>query len=91
MIDLVNSFIIFLNFSISNDLTWKVNFPSQIPETILVLTIDSLHDHLRGVSWEDAFKVSASAPAKEFCEWVQTGINVYIPHHKHQVKSHSSP
>ena len=31
---------------------------------------DSLHDHLRHVSWEDIFKFS-SAAAIEFCEWVQ--------------------
>ena len=29
---------------------------------------DSLHDHLRDVSWEDIFKLSASAAASEFCE-----------------------
>ena len=26
----------------------------------------------------------------EFCEWVQVGIDVYIPHRKYQVKPHSS-
>ena len=34
---------------------------------------------------------SASAAAIEFCDYVQVGINVYIPHCKHQVKPHSSP
>ena len=33
----------------------------------------------------------ASAAATEFCEWVQVGIDVYIPHRKYQVKPHSSP
>ena len=33
----------------------------------------------------------ASCAAKEFCEWVQVRIDVYIPHRKYQVKSHSSP
>ena len=28
---------------------------------------DSLCDHLRGVSWEDIFKLGASAAASEFC------------------------
>ena len=42
------------------------------------------------VPWEDIFKLSASA-ASEFCEWVQLGIDVYIPHIKYQVKPHSSP
>ena len=41
--------------------------------------------------WEDIFKLSASAAASEFCEWVQVGTDVCIPHHKHQVKPHSSP
>ena len=40
---------------------------------------DGLHDHLRDVPWEDIFKLSASAAALEFCEWVQDGIDVYIP------------
>ena len=35
-------------------------------------------------------KLGASAAASEFCEWVQVGIDVYIPHHKYQVKPHSS-
>ena len=52
---------------------------------------DGLHDHLRDVPWEDIFKLSACAAASEFCEWVQVGIDVYIPHHKYQVKPHSSP
>ena len=52
---------------------------------------DGLHDHLRDVPWEDIFKLSASAAASEFYEWVQVGIDVYIPHRKYQVKPHSSP
>ena len=50
---------------------------------------DGLRDHFRDVPWEDIFKLSASAPASEFCEWVQAGI--YIPHRKYQVRSPSSP
>ena len=52
---------------------------------------DGLCDHLRPIPWEDIFKLSASAAASEFCEWVQVVVNVYIPHCKNQVKSHSSP
>ena len=52
---------------------------------------DGLCDHLRDVPWEDLFKLGASAAASEFCEWVQVGIDVYIPHRKYQVKPHSSP
>ena len=52
---------------------------------------DDLCDRLRDVPWEDIFKLGASAAASEFCEWVQVGIDVYIPHRKYQVKLHSSP
>ena len=45
-----------------------------------------LWDHLRDVPWDDIFKVSASAAASEFCEWVQVRI-VNISHRKYQVKS----
>ena len=37
---------------------------------------DGLCDHLRDVPWEDIFKLSASAVASEFCEWVQVEIDV---------------
>ena len=136
------------NFSISNDLTQMVNFPTRIPDcdshspALLDLFIssgagicstmafpplgnsdhvvvsvsieftsnlqrdapvhrivydysradrDGLRDHLRDVPWEDIFKLSASAVTSEFCEWVQVGIDVYIPHPKYLVKPHSSP
>ena len=39
---------------------------------------DGLHDNLRDIPWEDIFKLSTSAAASEFCEWVQVGIDVYI-------------
>ena len=48
-------------------------------------------DHLSNVPWEDIFKLSASAAASDFCEWVQVGIDVYITHRKYQVKPHSPP
>ena len=59
--------------------------------TISCADWNGLHDHLRDVPWEDIFKLGASAAASEFCEWVQVGIDVYIPHRKYQVKPHSSP
>ena len=125
------------NFSISNDLTQMVNFPTWIPDcdshspalldlfapsdasicstmplpplgnpdhVVVSASIDfpsnsqrdaqfhriaydysrvdwdRLRDHLRDVPWEDIFKLGASAAASEFCEWVQVGIDVYIPH-----------
>ena len=44
---------------------------------------DGVHDHLRDVPWKDVLKLGASAAANEFCEWVQVGIDIYIPHRKH--------
>ena len=57
----------------------------------ILIDWDGLRDHLGGIPWEDIFKLDASAAAREFCEWVQVGINVYIPHQKYHVKPHSSP
>ena len=47
---------------------------------------DGLCNHLRDVTWENIFKLSASTAPHEFCEWVQVGIDVYI-----LFGSHSSP
>ena len=52
---------------------------------------DGLCDHLRDVPWADIFDLSASAAASEFCEWVQGGSDVYIPHCRYQVNPKSSP
>ena len=53
---------------------------------------DGVCDHLRDVSWEDIFKLSASSADSEFCEWLQVGIDVYnITHHEYQVMPQSSP
>ena len=52
---------------------------------------DGLCDHLRDVPWVHIFKLGASAAPNEFCEWVQVGIDVYIPCRKYHVKPHSSP
>ena len=42
--------------------------------------------------FHDIFKLSASVAGCKFYKWVQVGgIDVYIPHHMHQVKHHSSP
>ena len=78
----------------------SIGFPTNLPQDAPFRRIDydysradwdGLRDHLRYVPWEDFFKLSASAAASEFCEWVQVGIDVYIPHRKYQVKPHSSP
>ena len=77
----------------------SIDFPSNSQQEVLFHCIAydyshdywyGLHDHLRDVSWEDIFKLGASAAASEFCEWVQVGTDVYIPHKKYQVKPHSS-
>ena len=52
---------------------------------------DTLCDHLRDVPWGVIFKLSASAEASEFWDWFQVVIDLYIPHHKYQVKPLSSP
>ena len=52
---------------------------------------DSLWDHLRGVPWEDIFKLRVSAAASEFCVWFQVRVDVYIPYRMYQVKCHSCP
>ena len=52
---------------------------------------DGLCDHFKGFPWEGIFKLSASSTASEFGECLQVGIDVYVPHHKCQIKSHSSP
>ena len=82
------------------DVSVSIYFPSNSQRDALFHHIaydyscadwDSLCDHLRDVSWQDIFKLGASASATEFCEWVQVGIDVYIPHRKYQFKPHSSP
>ena len=46
---------------------------------------------MRDVPWKYIFKLSPSDSAREFCEWVQIEIDIYIPHRKYQVKRHSPP
>ena len=42
--------------------------------------INPKEQDLRDVPWDDIFKLGTSAAASEFCEWVQVGTDVYIPH-----------
>ena len=51
---------------------------------------NSLRDYLRDVPWEDIFNLSGSVTVSDFSEWVQVGIDLYIPYCKYQVKLHSS-
>ena len=78
----------------------SIDFPSNLEWDALFHCIaydysrgdwDGLCDHLRDLPWEDIFQLSASPAASEFCEWVQVGIDVHIPHRKYQIKLHSSP
>ena len=78
----------------------SIDFPINSKQDAPVLCVaysyscadcDGLCDPLRDFPWEDVFKLSASAAASEFCDWAQGGIDVNIPHHKYQVKPHSSP
>ena len=78
----------------------SIDFPSNLQRDVPFQHIaydysladwDGLCDHLRDLPWVDIFKLGASAAANEFCEWVQVGIDIYIPHRKYQVKPHSCP
>ena len=106
------------NFSISNDLTQMVKFPTRIPDSdshspaLLYLFLSSdigicytmassplgNSDHvvvsvsidfpsnskwdalLHHIAYDYSGADSAFAAGTEFCEWVQIGIYVYIPH-----------
>ena len=65
------------------EIDWKLTFHhvhNRVPRFITLLITnfcaewDGVHDHLRYVSWEVIFKLSASTATSEFCEWVQVGI-----------------
>ena len=78
----------------------SIDFPSNSQQDVSFHCIaycyspadsNGLCDHLGDAPSENIFKLSASAAASGFCEWVQVGIDVYIPHCKYQIKPHSSP
>ena len=52
---------------------------------------DGPRDHLRDVPWLDIFKHDATYASKKITEWVEIGIDCYIPDIKFQLKPHSSP
>ena len=58
---------------------------------IILLLIGTVFMNMKDVPWEDIFQLCASAAASEFFEWVQVGIDVYIPHRKYQVKPQLIP
>ena len=47
---------------------------------------DGVRDHLRDVPCLDIFKHDATFAATEISEWVEIGIDCYIPHRKFQLK-----
>ena len=81
-----------VSFSIDFPINSKQDVPFHfVPYGYSFADWNGLCDHLRDVPWEDISKLSASAGASEFCEWVQVGIDLYISHCKYQVKPHPSP
>ena len=52
---------------------------------------ESLHHHWEMFHGRISLNSVLLLLRKKFCEWIQVGIDVYIPHRKYQVKSHSSP
>ena len=52
---------------------------------------DGFRDFLRDVPWIDIFKHNVNYAAKEITEWIEIGIDCFIPHRKFQLKPHSSP
>ena len=79
-------------FSVSIDI--PLNSKRDAPFHLIAFNYSRAHwdgPHLRDVSWEDIFNLSASSAASEYFEWVQVGIDAYIPHRKYHVKPHSSP
>ena len=51
---------------------------------------EGICDQLRNVSWEDFFKLGASADANLFFGWIQARTDVHIPHSQYQLNPHSS-
>ena len=82
-------------------LHWEILMLSQFPLTFqlihnrMPISSHSLWLFSCWLGWSpwsfERCSIGASASASEFCEWVQVGIHVYIPHKKYQVKPHSSP
>ena len=83
---------LFVPVSIDFLINWKQDSPfRRVAYDYFCADWEGLRGHLRDVPWEDIFKLSLSAAANKFCELVQVGIDVYIPHRKYQVKPRSSP
>ena len=51
---------------------------------------DVLCDHLTDIPLTGIFTIGVSVADVEICDWVQIGIDLFIPHWKSLVKPHSS-
>ena len=52
---------------------------------------DGLRVHLKDMPWLDIFRHDVNYADREITQWVEIGIDCYIPRRKFQLKSHSSP
>ena len=69
-------FVVLVSIDFQINSKWNVPF-HRIAYDYSRADCDSLRDYLKDVpSWKDISKLSASAAASEFCEWVQIGIDV---------------
>ena len=68
--------VVSVSIEFRNKLKWDAPF-HHIAHDYSRADWDGLCDHLRDVPWKDTFKLSASATASEFCEWIQVGM-MYI-------------
>ena len=84
-------FVVWVSIDFLSNSQWDAFFIAQLitilllTGTVFVIIWEMFHGR------EAIFKLSASAAASEFREWIQVGIDVYIPHRKYQAKPHSSP
>ena len=64
------------NFVVSVSIDFPINSKQGAPFQYMAYGYtladwDGLCDHLRDYLWDDIFKLSASAAANKFCQWVQ--------------------
>ena len=71
-----------LDFFLSSDasICFTMAFPSMENSDYVVVSVS--------IDFPSDSRRDTSAAASEFCEWVQAGIDAYIPH---RVKTHSGP
>ena len=87
-----NSDHVVVSVSIDLPINSKQDAPFQhMAYNYLCADWDDLRDNLRVVPQKHIFKFSTSIAGSKFCEWIQVGIDVYVPCRKYQVKPHSSP